>query len=727
MRKITNLLLALTAFSGAVIAAPVPVGTAQKVAANFYSQNSSTSVNSISLAYTETDNAGNALYYVFNVNGTSGFVIVSADDALHPIIGYSNEGRPFITPEKGTNMEYWMQKRKVEIMDCKANKMVASPDITDEWVSYAANKVPQNVVKNKNRANNGNRFPAYKLSHTPSIATPFTVSAKEEGGARKALSNTFPSSTAFLVQSTWDQSSPYNSSVTAAPYAYNGLTPGHSVTGCVATTMAQIMRYWQYPAKGTGSYSYCDCTASGDQVQYGTQSVTFSNMTYHWTNNMPYNPSTVTDVDTLMYDAGVSVAMNYSTTGSSAYVITADAGGGQCAQKSYPTYFGYTINILHGMDATSMSATAWQDTLETELNKGRPIQYAGQASDGGHTWVCDGFNSSNQFHMNWGWGGGDDGWYALTALTPAGSLGTQPTFNTGLEALIGIMPPITNPTCFGKGVCDTATNLPAKPELTYYNVGTNEFCTGTYGDTIQQIADYFGNPPCSGFSIGSVEIYFYKTKSTNAGRTVNVNIWDNTGLGGAPGAILATKSVLVSSLSTTGPTDITFASAVSPKTPYYVGVDFTTLAANYKTDTLIIVTDTASEGSATAWQYDVAAAYGLNGWNPTNSVWGINLSHAIWANLCTPLDVQGISLDDAVKLYPNPTTSIVTAEVALDQTSDVNVEVYNTLGQMVQQAHWGNVSNTTRTIDLSGQATGMYFVKLITAQSTITKKVMLNR
>jgi hypothetical protein len=89
--------------------------------------------------------------------------------------------------------------------------------------------------------------------------------------------------------------------------------------------------------------------------------------------------------------------------------------------------------------------------------------------------------------------------------------------------------------------------------------------------------------------------------------------------------------------------------------------------------------------------------------------------------------VQGISLDDAVKLYPNPTTGIVTAEVALDQTSDMNVEVYNTLGQMVQQAHWGNVSNTTRTIDLSGQATGMYFVKLITAQSTITKKVMLNR
>ncbi|HXP51735.1 MAG TPA: Spi family protease inhibitor, partial [Bacteroidia bacterium] len=105
MKKITNLFFALTIFSGTLSAAPVSVKTAQQVAANFYSQNSPVPVSSITLAYTETDNSGQPVYYVFNINSTEGFVIVTANDALHPIIGYSNEGRPFLTPEKGTNVD----------------------------------------------------------------------------------------------------------------------------------------------------------------------------------------------------------------------------------------------------------------------------------------------------------------------------------------------------------------------------------------------------------------------------------------------------------------------------------------------------------------------------------------------------------------------------------------------------------------------------------------------
>ncbi|HXP49623.1 MAG TPA: C10 family peptidase, partial [Bacteroidia bacterium] len=626
------------------------------------------------------------------------------------------------------NVDFWMQKRKTEIIASVSSKLKATPDITDEWTSYAANKLPQSVKNNKKKSTIS-ALPVYKLSHSGFLPLPITAHAKTERGTRQAAGVTFPSSSLFLVSSTWNQSSPYTSSATTAPYIYNSLCPGHSVTGCVATTMAQIMRYWQYPAKGTGTSSYCDCTASGDKNQYGTLSANYATTNYHWSNNMPYNPAKACDIDTLMYDAGVSVAMDYDPSGSAAFVISSDvAAGAPCAQKSYPTYFGYTINILHGMYATSYSATAWQDTLETELNKGRVIQYAGQASDGGHTWVCDGYNASNQFHMNWGWAGGDDGWYALTALTPTGSLGTQPTFNTGLEALIGIIPPASNPPCFGSGTCDTATNLPAKAYLTYYSAVKNEFCTGTYGDTIQQVADYFANPPCSGFTIGSVYIYFYKTSSTTAGRTVNVNIWDNTGVGGAPGAIIATKSVLISSISKTGATLVTFTSPAKVTTPYYVGVDFTTLAAAYKTDTLLVVTDSTNEGEATAWQYDVATRYGVNGWTPANNFWsGFNVSHAIWANLCSPLDVNGVDLQENVKLYPNPTNGIVTAEISLGDASNMQVEVYNTLGQLVQQAQWNTMLNSTHTINLSGQTSGMYFVKFITDKSTITKKIMLNR
>src|ERR1700689_514809 len=95
MKKITSLLFAIAIFSGAVIAAPITVKLAQQVAANYYRQNSNSQSASVALVHTETDNAGNALYYVFNINGTEGFVIVSADEELHPILGYSNGGRAF--------------------------------------------------------------------------------------------------------------------------------------------------------------------------------------------------------------------------------------------------------------------------------------------------------------------------------------------------------------------------------------------------------------------------------------------------------------------------------------------------------------------------------------------------------------------------------------------------------------------------------------------------------
>jgi PKD repeat protein len=137
----------------------------------------------------------------------------------------------------------------------------------------------------------------------------------------------------------------------------------------------------------------------------------------------------------LLSDAGISVQMNYSPSGSGAYVITADDPTA-CAQISYVKYFNYSANILDGQAAFS-NATAWQDTLAHDLDCNRPIQYVGaDPSAGGHTWVCDGYDASYNFHMNWGWSGVDDGWYALNNLSPGGSY----NFSQNIEALTGIMP-----------------------------------------------------------------------------------------------------------------------------------------------------------------------------------------------------------------------------------------------------------------------------------------------
>lgn len=471
------------------------------------------------------------------------------------------------------------------------------------------------------------------------------------------------------------------------------------------------------------------------------------------------------------------------------------------AQNSYVAYFKYSSKILDGINQFS-DATAWQDTLKHEMDRNRPVQYLGATSSNeGHTWVCDGYNSSSQFHMNWGWSGASDGWYALNNLNAGGY-----NFTQNIAALIGIMPPaaapvadfsasavtipvgtkinytdlstnsptswawtfngaattsstVQNPTgiqynTVGKytttlkatnangsntatktnyinvvsgSACDTLTNLPSNPYLTYYGAGSG-FVTGIYGDTVQKIAEYFANAPSPGFTIGSVDIYFGVAYQKTTGQTVTVNIYNNTGTSGAPGTVIASQSLPVSSISTTALTHVTFSSPVTVTTPYYVGVDFTTMASNYQTDSLAIVSDTNNQGTATAWQYDIASKYGLNGWVTVAKTWSINISQAIWVNMCSnPTEAYTYDLGAGVTLYPNPTSGKINAAVSLDEAKDVDVKVFNTLGQMIQQQHWGNVTNSVYTIDLSNQPNGMYFVKLITDKTTITKKVMVNR
>lgn len=365
MKKLTYLLASSLILTGVVKAGVVNPTTAKMAAQNFYSQTYHTPGATATLAYTEKDASGTEVYYAFNINN-NGFVLISAEDAGHPIIGYSNEGH-YTLPVAGTNFSYWMGKRKKEISYIRVQKLSSTKDISNEWASYISN-------------------------------TPLT----HKNNFRKALSGTYPSSTAHLVQSLWNQS----------PY-FNDDCPGGSVTGCVATAMSQIMRFWSYPAKGRGSNSYCDCTASGFSMNYGTLSANFGNTTYNWA-NMPLSVNKAnTSVATLLYDAGVSVDMDYAPSGSGAYVISAD--DTISAQNSYVKYFGYNPSTIYGFYDSTISATSLIDTLQNEINNGRPVEYAGyDASAGGHTWVCDGYDSINSFHMNWGWGGQDNGWFDST-------------------------------------------------------------------------------------------------------------------------------------------------------------------------------------------------------------------------------------------------------------------------------------------------------------------------
>jgi len=377
MKKIKLFVGALLIGTAALNANPVEVNTAQKVALNFYNQAYHLNVTDETLVFTERSSDGQPVYYVFNVDNNKGFVIVSAEDATIPVIGYSNEG-PYVMPIAGNNVDFWMSNRKNEIIAIRTQNVKATLDITDKWTSY--------------------------INNTP------------EKSAHNDMSSVNP-----LCKTTWDQPSPYNA-----------MCPGGSLTGCVATTMAQIMKYWSYPSVGISSNCYLDTKIQGYKENYGLLCATFDTSHYSWA-NMPLNVTSPNkQVAKLMYDCGISVDMDYSP-GASGAIVT---GGNPSAEYSYYTYFGYNPYTIKGLNYSSYTEAAWQALLKTELNAGRPVQYMGtDPSLGGHSWVCDGYNSSSYFHMNWGWSGAEDGYFAVSALNPS-----PYDFSQVVGAIMGIEP-----------------------------------------------------------------------------------------------------------------------------------------------------------------------------------------------------------------------------------------------------------------------------------------------
>ena len=325
-----------------------------------------------------------APYYIFN-NEDGGFVIVAGDNCATPILGYSTEGN--IDPNNlPIQLEELLNAYAEEIQLAVENNDQPTDSIAKLWETYS--RAPQ------------------------SLNATAVVNA--------------------LIVTSWNQYPRYNNKCPVDASLSN--LGGHPTTGCVATAMAQIMKYWEYPSKGYGSKSY-------RSEHYGTLSADFGSTAYNW-DNMPNKLSSSTSstqnnaIATLMYHCGVAVSMNYNSDGyGSSGANTLDWGGGRAsAETALKTYFGYA-STLEGKQSSSMSSSAWISLLKTELDNRRPMLYRGVSSQGGHCFICDGYDSSNKFHFNWGWGGSSNGFYAITA----GTSGCH-EFAQDQCAIVGIMP-----------------------------------------------------------------------------------------------------------------------------------------------------------------------------------------------------------------------------------------------------------------------------------------------
>ena len=208
-----------------------------------------------------------------------------------------------------------------------------------------------------------------------------------------------------LLTVAWNQPAPYN--MYAPNYGCSQTGNGNAYTGCVATAMAQVMKYWNWPDAGTGSHSY--------SWNGSTLSADFSHA-YYWS-DMPDTVATSSSftqqdaVGRLMSDAGIAVNMQYGCNGSAAYISD--------IAPALTTYFKYKSPITQ-YSRTSYDDTTWFNLFKTELDAvpARPILFSIQTTDGqsGHEVVVDGYQtgSTNMVHINLGWGGSYTGWYDIT-------------------------------------------------------------------------------------------------------------------------------------------------------------------------------------------------------------------------------------------------------------------------------------------------------------------------
>ncbi len=394
MKKTILSALALLAIAITMQAAPVTHEATRTVAANFWNTYRPLDVKPVSAADLQLIPLASMPFLDVYANGSQGFVIVSTDDCAIPVPAYSFDS-PF-PEELHPSLRYWLNGYNAQIAEAVEQDLPSTA--SGSW----------------------NRLLTATPPDTPLLLTAIPA----------------------MLTTKWNQSEPYNRHC-----PYDTVEHARSVVGCVATAMAQVMKYWNHPSCGTGSHSYYLGEGYASYA-YGTLSADFANTTYIW-NYMPNVLSFVNysyeinAVALLSYHCGVAVEMMYSPAASGAYTISYGDPTTPCSEKALKDYFRYSRS-LHGEQRSHYGINAWIALIDSDLVAGRPILYTGHDQSGGHAFVLDGADTAGFYHFNWGWGGYGDGFYTINNLAPgpnggAGSTATN-TFNQGQTAVFNIEP-----------------------------------------------------------------------------------------------------------------------------------------------------------------------------------------------------------------------------------------------------------------------------------------------
>lgn len=380
-------------------------------------------------------------YYVFPNANSKGFTIVSGDDRLPEIVGYSSQG------------------------------------------SYDENNLPEGFISfmkaYQNLYNKVNLDDAEALKNLAEI--------KAWRNKKNASAETSSAVAPLLGNIEWDQTSPYNNMCPR----YDSVHV--AATGCVATAMAQVMAYYKYPKQLKADIPGYVNRWNGIPMEIPT--ITREEGVYDWDNMLPkYNKEANATqqqkdaVAKLMYHCGAAVQMNYGPESAAAVSATKLA-----------KYFGYDADLMMDLNRSTFSLDKWMQIIDTELAAGRPVLYSGQASDGGHQFICDGKDGEGLYHINWGWSGSQNGYFDLSLLNPekggTGSGSSTEGYNRLCSMTIGIAP--------DNGVVDAP--LATVPDIKAMNYGFLETTTKDHRMNPDEAFDFWldyglGNQTYQAFS-----------------------------------------------------------------------------------------------------------------------------------------------------------------------------------------------------------------------------------
>ena len=218
----------------------------------------------------------------------------------------------------------------------------------------------------------------------------------------RALNN---AAIAPMLSCHWGQDSPYNLQCPE----YSG---DLSVTGCVATAMAQVMYYHQWPEVTTVEIPSYTSDYTANNVRYKSTLPALPVTTFKWNKMKATYQSNETGeaadaVAELMRYCGQAVQMGYTPISSGANVFAYEL----------VSYFGYSAKA-RDVSRSDYDTDEWEKMIYNELANHRPVLYSGSSSSGGHQFVCDGYDGQGMFHINWGWDGMSDGFFVLSVLNP---------------------------------------------------------------------------------------------------------------------------------------------------------------------------------------------------------------------------------------------------------------------------------------------------------------------